>query len=94
MDQVIHFEIPVTNLERGKTFYSKVFGWKIKNVPDMDYNIVHTVELDKKMMLKEKGVINGGMMKKSSIIKNPVVTINVKDIDKTISIIKNTEGNY
>jgi len=26
---IVHLEMPVTNLEKAKEFYSKVFGWKI-----------------------------------------------------------------
>lgn len=26
---IVHIEIPVTNLEKAKEFYSKVFGWRI-----------------------------------------------------------------
>jgi len=26
---IVHVEIPVTNLEKAKEFYSKVFGWKV-----------------------------------------------------------------
>ena len=27
---IVHIEIPVTNIEKAKEFYSKVFGWTIK----------------------------------------------------------------
>jgi hypothetical protein len=29
VDPIVHVEIPVSDLERAKEFYSKVFGWKI-----------------------------------------------------------------
>jgi len=28
MDKVVHFEIPVEELERAQKFYKSVFGWK------------------------------------------------------------------
>ena len=28
MDKVVHFEIPVDNLDRAKSFYGSVFGWR------------------------------------------------------------------
>lgn len=33
-------------------------------------------------MLKNPGVINGGMLKRQEPIKNPVITINVESIDE------------
>jgi len=37
MPTVMHFEIPADNVERGKSFYSKLFDWEIKEIPGMDY---------------------------------------------------------
>ena len=35
---IVWFEIPADNPERAKSFYSKLFGWKIKRFPGMaDY---------------------------------------------------------
>src|SRR5215510_70976 len=35
---IVWFEIPADRPERAKTFYVKLFGWKIKKFPDMgDY---------------------------------------------------------
>ena len=30
---VVWFEIPADNIERAKSFYTKLFGWKIKKFP-------------------------------------------------------------
>ncbi|MEK6932535.1 MAG: VOC family protein [Nanoarchaeota archaeon] len=92
MDKVVHFEIPVDEIERAEKFYSKVFGWKTTKYPKMDYTIVHTVEIDDKMMPKESGAINGGIMKRNDKVKNPVITIDVKDIDESISKVKKAGG--
>jgi predicted enzyme related to lactoylglutathione lyase len=86
MNKVVHFEIPVDDVKRAQDFYSKIFGWKINVIPNMDYTIVHTGPTDEKDgMLKESGFINGGMMKRSFGIKNLVITIDVEDIEAAIS---------
>lgn len=82
MNKVVHFEIPADNIERVRGFYADVFGWKINAMPDMDYTIFHTGPTDEKGMALEKGFINGGMMKRAGEIKNPVITIDVADIDE------------
>lgn len=91
MDKVRHFEIPVDDFERAKKFYTDVFDWKIQSVPDLNYYTISTVEIDDKMMPKEPGAINGGMMKRHKI-KSPVITITVEDIDKAIEKVKSNGG--
>ena len=85
MDKVVHFEIPYDDLERAKKFYIEAFGWKINTIPEMNYNIVHTTDVDEKQIPKEKGAINGGMYKRDKeSSKTPVLVINVKDIDESL----------
>ena len=91
MDSVIHFEIPVDDTKRATAFYKKSFGWKVKPVKGMDYAIFYTADTDmKKFMVKKPGAINGGMMKRDSKIKSPVITIGVKNIDQAL---KKTKAN-
>lgn len=86
MNKVVHFEIPVNDVKRAQDFYGRIFGWKINDIPNMDYTIVHTGPTDEKAgMLKEPGFINGGMMKRSFGIKSPVITIDVEDIEEAIN---------
>ena len=85
MDKVVHFEIPCDNAERASEFYKKVFGWKINAVPEMNYHIVHTVDIDEKNMPKEAGAINGGMYKRDEkSAQSPVIVISVKNIDEAV----------
>ncbi len=51
---VVHFELWSKDPERISQFYSKVFGWKITHVPEMNYHMVET---------GGEGGINGGIMK-------------------------------
>ena len=92
MDKVVHFEIPYGDAERATKFYSEVFDWDIEAVPEMNYHMVRTVEVDKKRMPKAKGAINGGMFKRDELLKGPLITIDVKDIDDTIEKIEENGG--
>jgi uncharacterized protein len=92
MDKVVHFEIPAANIDRAKKFYKSTFGWKIIPMPEYNYNSVRTTEVDKKMMPKQKGVINGGLMKRDKIVKTPVITILVRDIDFALERVKQNGG--
>jgi predicted enzyme related to lactoylglutathione lyase len=92
MDGVAHFEIPAANVARARKFYNGVFQWKIIPVPEMEYTMLHTVATGKNMMPKVAGAINGGMMKRSTKVKAPVIYMNVKDIDASMAKIKKSGG--
>ena len=92
MDKVVHFEIPAEDLERAQKFYKNVFKWDLNHIKDMNYTIVHTVKTSEKGMPIESGAINGGMMKRKEPIKNPVITINVADIDASMKLLKKEGG--
>jgi len=93
MDKVVHFEVPYDDLERAKKFYIDVFGWKIQSMPEMNYNIVHTVDVDEQQMPKDKGAINGGMYKRDDLsAKGPVIVISVQSIDESIKKIEKVGG--
>jgi predicted enzyme related to lactoylglutathione lyase len=80
---IIHFEIPADDVEKAKRFYEQVFGWKIVNVPQMDYSVIHTVPTDEKGMLKEPGV-NGGLYKRTDSKQVPINYIHVESVDEYI----------
>jgi len=89
---IIHFEIPATDPEKLKQFYTGVFGWKIEKYPGpMEYWMIHTVPTDDKGMLQRSGV-NGGMLKKESPEQKPVNYIAVEDIDESIGKVKKLGG--
>ena len=78
-----HIEIPTTNLEKSKNFFSAVFGWTFSYITDIDYTLIHTGRHP-----------NGGfeivkrLPKKGQIIPY----IEVEDIDATIKAIRRTRG--
>ena len=50
------------------------------------------MDIDENHVPLEKGVINGGMLKRPEFMKGPVITINVKDMDKAIERVKGNGG--
>ena len=92
MDKVVHFEIPADDIGRAREFYGASFGWKLDEVPDMDYTIIRTVEVDEQQMPVEPGAINGGLMKRASDTPSPVLTVGVDSVDEAMKRIEAAGG--
>ena len=93
MDKVVHFEIPYDDLERAKIFYSEIFNWRIQTIPEMNYNIIHTVAVDDKQMPLKSGAINEGMYKRDeNSSQTPVLVIDVQSIEETLNKVKKKGG--
>lgn len=93
MSKVVHFEIPADDLARAKKFYQNAFGWQLDDQPGMEYVLAKTVETDeKKMMPKEAGAINGGMMKRNDMVEGPSFAINVENIDEAMQDVRKAGG--
>ncbi|MGH2672489.1 MAG: VOC family protein [Actinomycetota bacterium] len=89
MDKIVHFEIPVEDVDRAKEFYGSIFEWELQDYPEMQYTIVMTVPVDDKQMPTQPGAINGGMMKRSNTTpSSPVLTIEVQSIDEALKKIE------
>ena len=86
MDKVVHFEITFDDHQRAKDFYGSVFEWELtdNDMGGVTYTTVTTVPIDEKMMPKEPGAINGGIMKRSSEAPTHVITIGVDSIDDSL----------
>jgi uncharacterized protein len=78
---IIHFEIPVNDVEKAKKFYSDVFGWKIEKVPNMEYYTITTVPVDEKGNLLRPGV-NGGLYKREQPMQQPVNYVYVESVEE------------
>jgi predicted enzyme related to lactoylglutathione lyase len=91
MFRVIHFEIHAENPERAINFYQNVFGWTFAQWPESeDYWLINTGEGTR---------INGAIIRRrgpAPIAGAPmngfVNTIQVKDIDETITKITQHNG--
>ncbi|UCF59335.1 MAG: VOC family protein [Candidatus Bathyarchaeota archaeon] len=89
---IVHFEIPASDVEKLRKFYSKLFGWKIeKSSGPIPYWIIETVPADEKGTPLRLGV-NGGMYKKDRPEFKPVNYISVESIDEYIEKIKALGG--
>jgi hypothetical protein len=95
LDKVIFFEIPADDPKRAMEFYQRTFGWKMNDIPQMHYTQVGTVEADRmgvRGIPKEPGAINGGMVKRSDPVNDPVIYIRVDDIDHAAANIEKNGG--
>ena len=96
MNKVVHFEIPADDLDRAKTFYSQLFGWRVQDWPLADGSVyvgARTVEVDEATSLpKEPGAINGGIVKRDGISRTPQVTVNVASIDEYLQKVMTAGG--
>ena len=96
MPRVVHFEIPVDDLDRAKTFYDAVFGWDLETIPVPgmgSYTTVVTTPVDPDtQMPTEPGAINGGMTERGTSTPTPVITVDVDDIDLALKTVESVGG--
>ena len=95
MGKVVHFEIPIDDLERAKGFYGPVFGWQLQTMQmgEGEYTIAMTTPVDEQTQLPtEPGAINGGLMRRDRATPSPVITIGVDDIDDSLKQIEGAGG--
>jgi uncharacterized protein len=90
MNSVAHFEIPSKNLSRAKTFYAKVFGWKMNDF-DNENTMVSTTDTSEDGMPTSPGAINGSIYLPDKP-KTVTVVINVDNIREHISIVEKNGG--
>jgi len=60
MSHFCHVEIPTTDVERSKAFYSELFSWKMNQLPHMDYVAFETGKGPGGGLLKVQEVLSGG----------------------------------
>ena len=90
--RVVHFEIPVDDVERASGFYREAFGWQLNAMPDMGYTMVSTTPTNEQGMPSEPGAINGGLFRREGDLRTPVITIDVDDVDKALETIQSLGG--
>ena len=93
--EVGHFEIPADKPDRARKFYSATFGWKMSELPGMDYTMVSTGPVDDKGTPQEPGFIGGGIGKRGKRgepLEHPVVTIVVDEITEAEKRIEKNGG--
>lgn len=90
--EVGHFEIPADDPARARKFYSTIFGWKLTEVPQMEYTMVSTGPANDQGRPKNPGYIGGGITKRDAPLEHPTVTIAVDDITATEKTIEHHGG--
>jgi hypothetical protein len=92
MDKVVHFEIPVDNKQRAMKFYTDCFGWQLMDMPEMDYVMARTADVDERQMPKEPGAINGGILQRPKEAPSPTIYVGVQSVDATIKKVEAAGG--
>ena len=83
MPTIMHFEIPADNVERAGSFYSKLFGWEIKEIPGVNYWTITP---------SGENPVGGGMMKRQNPGQGIVNYIDVASVDKYVAEIEKVDG--
>ncbi|KRE56904.1 VOC family protein [Phycicoccus sp. Soil748] len=89
--RVVHFELPFDDEARAKAFYGDLFGWQMQDVPGMAYTLVTTGPSGDRGAT-EPGFVNGGMGQRGAPLGQPVVVIDVDDIDRTLAQVQERGG--
>ena len=90
--RVVHFEIPVDDGERARSFYKEAFGWQLQDMPGMDYTLVMTGPSGDQGPT-EPGFVNGGMLARSAAAApGPVVVVDVESIDVALERVTELGG--
>jgi uncharacterized protein len=86
MVTIVHFDIPGDDAGRAKKFYSALFGWKFQPVPEMEYNLITTTNLD-----GTPGV-GGGLGKRMDPSQRMINYFGVASIDAAMEQVKKLGG--
>jgi len=87
MPTIVHFNIPVKDVNRAKKFYNELFGWKIEKVPGpMEYYNITTYD--------DKGntSVGGGMGENQEEDDQITNYIDVPSIDEYITKVQQLGG--
>ena len=87
MSSFVHFDVPTENLERAKTFYETILGWKITPVPGpMEYYDIETKNDDGSIGLA------GGMGIRGAPDQKITNFIGVSSVDEYVEKVKEHGG--
>lgn len=96
-NRVTWFSIPTDDLEKSKKFYADAFDWKAETLTkeensDFDFYTVLNSESDENYVSKERGAVNGCIVKRKIGLPTPAILVEVDDLDKAIKKVKNAGG--
>ena len=90
MPTIVHYEIPVNDIERSKKFYGDLFGWKIEKWPGMtpagEYWMISMADINGNKAL------GGGIHKRMHPDQRSISYIGVKAVDEYSSKVEKLGG--
>jgi predicted enzyme related to lactoylglutathione lyase len=92
MAKVVHFEIPFDDKARAMKFYTEALGWRLMDMPQMDYVMAVTAAVDENQRPKEPGAINGGMFQRPKEAPHPTLYVDVESVDDAIKKVEAAGG--
>jgi uncharacterized protein len=92
MGKVVHFEIPFDDKARAMQFYTECFGWQLADMPEMQYVMASTTEVDEQQMPREPGAINGGLFQRPAEAPYPTIYVAVPSIDEALARVERSGG--
>jgi uncharacterized protein len=92
MAKVVHFEIPFDDKARAMKFYTEALGWRLMDMPQMDYVMAVTAAVDENQRPKEPGAINGGMFQRPKEAPHPTIYVDVESVDDAIKKVEAAGG--
>jgi predicted enzyme related to lactoylglutathione lyase len=86
MSSIVWFEIPADDVERAKSFYSQLFGWKIEKFPGpMEYWHIDTGGSDE--------TPDGGLMKRQNPQQQGITNyVGVASVDESAAKVEKLGG--
>jgi len=96
MNPVVHFQMPAENRKRMAAFYTRVFGWKAKQLGHErgDYVLVQTTATDENGLPRDGGRINGGFFQKTDDepAQYTSIVIAVDDVSEAVKRVEEGGG--
>lgn len=90
--RVVHFELPADDLARATKFYAEAFGWDLTPIPGQPSALATTTPTGENGMPSDAGAINGGIASRGGPITNPLITMDVPDIEAAFAKIEELGG--
>jgi predicted enzyme related to lactoylglutathione lyase len=91
--RVVHFELPVDDLDRAQRFYEAVFDWRIRTEADLGYTTATTGPTHDDGPLLVPGFVNGGLVLREEAASDAaLVVVDVADIDATLDHVEAAGG--
>lgn len=91
--RVVHFELPVDDLDRARRFYEAVFGWRVRTEADLGYTTATTGPTHDDGPLLVPGFVNGGLvLREEAASDGALVVVDVDDIDATVDAVEALGG--